>query len=498
MITSLHSEMRALVLGTLTSSESVGGSSEHIQGMLQNLESQVIALSRPRNEASMQGEAIIAFAMGLTICGDRLGKPSSALDPIHPNDFQNAAQLFHKACRLGLKEAYRYLGDLYYEGHGVDICHRTAAQLYKKGAARKDASANFKLGWCYQFGHGVEKDGSQCVKHFREAVDGGSGEAMGALGYLKLSGKIVPSDHFGAHQLLKKADKEVAFFVKHSLAVCYEKGIGEDRNPVKAFQIYREFFDDGFLITTIQLAHCYDTGSGVERNPREATKVLEQCVNSGTWYSDRFKAYLGLRLIQGNGVERDAARGKAIIIDSTKSGSAHSWYALGECFRHGLGFRKNIKKAKKFYKKAIDSDNGTPGVIASCIALGEMFEYGDGVTASIIKAMNYYMRAADRLSSVGQWKVAIALESGIGIKKNIHGAVHYFKLCANSGNVEAQRKSATYYMKGHGVERPRWYIREIIEEAARGGSKEVKKWLKVEGANSSDRCFRFNGRPSSI
>ena len=472
MISSMQSEMRTLVHAALTSFLPVAESSERIQQFLQNIESQAWAISRTRNDAVIKGEASIALATGLTIYGDRVGKASSAFGPLHVEDLNRAAQFFHKACRLGVKEAYRHLGDLYYEGHGVEICHRTAVELYRKGAARNDAAAKFKLGWCYQFGFGVDKDTILCVKYLREAVDGGSGEAMGELGFLKLHGKIIPTDLSGAHRLLKKAEKMDVFLSKKSLAVCYDKGIGEDRDLVKAFQMYRECFDNGFL-PAAQLAYCYDTGKGVERDPRKGAEVFERCMNSGTWHSDFYKACFGLRLIQGNGVERDVARGKAIIIDSTKSGSAYSWNALGECFRYGLGFRKDAKKAKEFYKKAIDSETGVQGVVASYLAMGEIFEYGDGVTASIIQANKYYLAAANRLCPIGQWKVATALENGIGFKKNIHTAVYYFRLCANSGNVKAQRKSVMYYMQGHGVERPREYIRKAMEENARRGSKEM-------------------------
>ena len=475
MISSLQPDFRALVLGALTSSESMTMGIEQFQQFLQNVELRVGFLPRTYNDSIMEIEARIAFAMGLALYGDRIGKPNSAFKHLHQYDFRRAARFFRKACRLGVKEAYRHLGDLYYEGHGVEVCYRTAVEFYGKGAAQDDAAAKFKLSWCYLFGHGVEKDGSKSLLHIRGAVDGGSGEAMGVLGYWKLHGKMVLSDHLGAYQLLKKAEKKDVFLTKESLAVCYEKGIGEDRNPSKAFQLYRECFDGGYFMTTARLAHCYDTGTGVKRDPREATKVLDRCMTSGTWYSDRFRAYLGLRLIQGKGVEKDIARGKAIIIDSTKSGNSHSWNVLGECFRHGIGFGRDIKKAKEFYKKAIDSDSGSPAVLAAYVAMGEIFEYGDGVTASIIRANKYYMGAADRLSSIGQWKVATALENGIGIKKNIHRAVHYFRLSANSGNAKAQQKSVTYYMKGHGVERPRGYIREVVEEAARGGSEEAKK-----------------------
>ena len=485
-ILSIQSDLRALVLAELASPESMLKSSEHVQQFLQNVELQVGALPRIRDDSIMKNEARIAFAMGLTIYGDRIGKSNRAFEELHPDDFHRAARLFRKACRLGTKEAYRHLGDLYYEGHGVEVCYRTAVEFYRKGAARNDAAAIFKLGWCYEFGHGVDRDGLQCVKYFREAMEEGSCEAMRVLGYFKLNGMKIPCDHSGAYQLLKKAEKKNVILAKASLAICYEKGIGEDRDPVKAFQLYRECFDGGCFLTTARLAHCYDVGIGVRRDPREATMVLERCMNSGTWYSDRFKAYLGLRLIQGNGVEKDVARGKAIIIDSTKSGNSHSWNVLGECFRHGIGFGRDIRKAKEFYEKAIDSDDGAPGVVAAYVAMGEIFEYGDGVTASIIQANTYYMRAANRLSSIGQWKVATAFEKGIGMKKNIHRAVHYFRLSANSGNVRAQQKSVTYYMKGHGVERPHGYIREFIEEAARGGREKAKKWKTIEGSNSDD------------
>ena len=498
MISSLQSDLRALVFPALTSPEPMLESSEHIQKFLQNVRLQATALLRTCNDGIMKNEARIAFAIGLTIYGDRIGKPNSAFGELHRDDYHSAARFFRKACRLGVKEAYRHLGDLYYEGHGVEVCYRTAVELYSKGAAQSDAAAKFKLGWCYMFGHGVDKDGLRCVKYYREAVEEGSGEVMRGLGHFKLIGIKIPSDHSGAIQLLKKAEKKDVFLSKASLAVCYEKGIGEDRDPVRAFQLYRELFDGGCFLNTARLANCYDSGIGVKRDPREGTKVFQRCMNSGTWYSDRFKAYLGLRLIQGNGIEKDAARGKAIIINSTKSGNSHSWSVLGECFRHGIGFGRDIRKAKEFYKKAIDSDNGSPAVVAAYVAMGEIFEYGDGVTASIIQANKYYMGAADRLSSIGQWKVATAFEKGIGMKKNIHRAVHYFMLSANSGNVRAQQKSVMYYMKGHGVERPRKYIREVIEEAARGGSQEAKKWLKIEDSNLIDRLFRFNRRPSSI
>ena len=225
MISLLQTGTRAFVLSALTSSESMIVSSDHIQQFFHDVESQARALTVTRNGSPIKGEARIAFAMGLTIYGDRIGKPNSAFKQLHPEELHSAARFFRKACRLGVKEAYRHLGDLYYEGHGVEICHRTAVELYREGAARNDAAAKFKLGWCYEIGHGVDKDGLLCLKYCREAADGGSGEAMGTLGFLKLQGKILPTDYSGAYQLLKKAEKKGLFISKKILQHVTTKGL---------------------------------------------------------------------------------------------------------------------------------------------------------------------------------------------------------------------------------------------------------------------------------
>ena len=124
---------------------------------------QVVAFPRTCNDGIMKNEARIAFAMALTIYGDRIGKPNSAFEELHPDDFHRAARFF-PACRYGVKEAYHHLDDLYYEFHGVEVCYRTAVELYRKVAGKNDAPALCKLCWCYEFGYDVDRDALQCLK----------------------------------------------------------------------------------------------------------------------------------------------------------------------------------------------------------------------------------------------------------------------------------------------------------------------------------------------
>ena len=63
------------------------------------------------------------------------------------------------------------------------------------------------------------------------------------------------------------------------------------------------------------------------------------------------------------------------------------------------------------------------------------------------------------------------------------------RLAADSGNVRAQRKSVTLPMKGHEVEGPHEYIREIMEKSTPRDSIEAKKWLNTEESIRIDQIL---------
>lgn len=290
--------------------------------------------------------------------------------------------------------------------------------------------------------------------------------------------KLTPSSYGEAARLLGKAESMGVFAAKQSYGLCYAFGLGVERNPVKAFELFKESFQGGNLSATAQLANCYDTGFGVERCPAEATAVCERCMKAGSDSSGLIHPTYGMRVIMGNGDEKNEARGKALIMDARNS--SRKWFVLGECYRHGIGFEKDERRAKQFYRKAVDWDRdaATGARTEAYVALAEMFEMGDGVGADINRAAKYYLNAADHRQPKAQWKVALAYQSGVGLPKSVYKALFYFEMCANSGNPRAQRKCVSYYIQGHGVERPRDSATKMIREAAQAGNWEAKSWLR--------------------
>ena len=58
-------------------------------------------------------------------------------------DVPAAARYFRESCRLVKKEAFRYLGDIYYEEQRIKGNFQKAFEIYKKGRAMNDARSTF-------------------------------------------------------------------------------------------------------------------------------------------------------------------------------------------------------------------------------------------------------------------------------------------------------------------------------------------------------------------
>lgn len=83
------------------------------------------------------------------------------------------------------------------------------------------------------------------------------------------------------------------------------------------------------------------------------------------------------------------------------------------------------------------------------MSLGEMLEHGEGVVKNMQRACNYYTMAAKRMSQLAQWNAGLLLESRRYCFQNISQAVHYFRLCANSGRYEEGFLCAAMVLRSH-------------------------------------------------
>ena len=184
----------------------------------------------------------------------------------------------------------------------------------KRAAEQGDASAQFNLGCCYDFGEGVEKNLQEAVKWYRKSAEQGDAEAQFNLG------------------------------------CCYKRGEGVEKNWHEAVKWYRKSAEQGYASAQFNLGCCYDRGEGVEKNLQEAVKWYRKSAEQG-----HAKAQFNL------GYSYDF--GEGVIQNKIK---AYAWYALAS--------KNGNEKASKNMR--IIAKEMTPSQIEKALALAEKFDKG--------------------------------------------------------------------------------------------------------------------------
>jgi TPR repeat protein len=104
--------------------------------------------------------------------------PASALEDYEAGkqaylagDYSEAFRIWQPLARDGDKFAQFSLGDLYFEGNGVEQDQAASARYFALSADQGYAPAQFNLGNAYLNGHGVEPDDAKAAEWWRKAAE---------------------------------------------------------------------------------------------------------------------------------------------------------------------------------------------------------------------------------------------------------------------------------------------------------------------------------------
>jgi TPR repeat protein len=134
---------------------------------------------------------------------DKLYKEGKAL--YDAKNYTAAVPKLKTAAEKGHKKAQYRLGRCYDKGHGVEENDAQAFKWYSKSAAQDYAKAQYAVGKCYKDGKGVEKDRKKAVDYFSKAAKQDNADGQFALGKSYLKGKGVTADEKKAKSWLTKA-----------------------------------------------------------------------------------------------------------------------------------------------------------------------------------------------------------------------------------------------------------------------------------------------------
>lgn len=320
------------------------------------------------------------------------------------------------------------MGRRFMAGDGVDKDEAAGAEWYRKAAEQGYAEGQCRWGDCLQEGRGVAKDAASAETWFRAAAEQGNAAAQRAMGKYRMAA----GDRAGSVTWLRDAAIGGDAEGQYLLAVCYQKGLGTAKDPVKA------------------------------------KKWLQNAANNG---HAKARAALNAQT-SGGGMQELAAQ--------ARGGNRQAQFQLG---------RKLLKQGREkdgvgWIRAAAES-----GFPDAAIWLAGHFEGNDER-----QAFYWWSRAADFGSPQAQWRMVDLCRRGEGTTASDTEALRWARKAADGGNQHAMRWVAECYENGVGctmdyLEARRWYERA----GERVDVKRMDRMLEGENSSTGTRRTKYKG-----
>jgi TPR repeat protein len=120
------------------------------------------------------------------------------------------------------------------------------------------------------------------------------------------------------------------------------------------------------------------------------------------------------------------------ILSRAEQGDAEAQYTLGNNYHFGIGVKKDVVKARRWYLKTAEN-----GHSEAQYDIGYNYEKGRFVSKSLNKAFNWYRKAAAQANARAQYKIGLFYEQGWSVQKDLEEALEWYKKAASQGHALA-------------------------------------------------------------
>lgn len=309
-----------------------------------------------------------------------------------PKNYELAAFWYQKAEKY---DNYTYmLGLCYYEGtDNVQQDYSKAVSLFKKILSQ---AAYAKLGDCYYYGRGVDKDFKMAVSYYQLGAEGtfGDFDALRGLARCYYNGNGVEQNYMAAIHLWERLDDVIDDAESdYNLGKCYELGLGVAKDQSAATTWYAKSAERGNVIAMYLLGCRYAHGETVEKDARQAAYYFEKLLATPENASEKILAYklfakFELAAIYGYenaGITKNVQRASVLLQDVALKDEAN--LLLGNIYYEDgtQGTQDSYEKAIEYLNKAKAGQNKDATAAANFI-LSKCYRFGRGVPADIHKA----------------------------------------------------------------------------------------------------------------
>ena len=442
------------------------------------------------------------------------------------------------------------LGNCLFVGLGT-VRNRSSAYARYLSAYEKDpslAGAAFRLGLCNLKGLGCEKNESVAYKYFTEGATIGSPEASYMKGECEFFGVGVekaPTDALASFALAitNSGDSaECAAQAMVSLGLCYERGLGVDKDAEAALRLYKKASDLGdanamyrtghLMLSAPELKADYSSariyilraarkdhlsamltmgafaagGKGVQKNFDDAIRWYKRAVTTDISYSpapfdfpERFETAskaairarieaqyrLGMILARHKPSAQGYIEAFELISLAAAMGHKDAMTEITKIFVSG-GDLKAYYESPFSHESATFSD-GNPRPDSNTLAsamnkLGNAFSDGKGMLKkNPSAAVRCYKISAELGHIDAAYHYGWCLRHGVGVRENNTEAVKWLKLSADMGNISAAYSYGLCCEEGAGtgIKNRRDALTYYRKAAASGHAEASKRYIEL-------------------
>jgi len=158
---------------------------------------------------------------------------------------------------------------MYRDGRGVPQNYAEAFRLFRRSANQLFVESEFRVGYAYQAGEGVQKDDAKAA-------------AQNNLGTLYATGQGVEQNHIEAAGWYRKAAEQGLDEAQLTWGIILAGGHGVEANPAEGIRWMRLAADQGHAEAQFRIGYIYASGfGGVPQNNIEASRWFRRAAEQG-------------------------------------------------------------------------------------------------------------------------------------------------------------------------------------------------------------------------
>ena len=258
-------------------------------------------------------------------------------------------------------------------------------------------------------------------------------------------------------------------------------GVSQEKNAPKFDPAITEAkASNGNVAAMVELGKAYWGGNGVAKDADKGRGWLEQAAEKGSVEAEML---LGAAYLSGTNLPKNRELAAKYLLqvaqqqhveEGLKSSQALAQYWVAMMYEQGAGVEKSHDKAIQFLQMAAANGN-----YPAQYDLGSLYNDGTGGMAmDKVRACDLFEKAAEQGHVMAMHNAAYCYQVGTGGKKDDAKALTYYMKAAEAGSVRSQRNLGILYGRSGQAEKAYFWLR-VAESYGDSDSKQFIDKLKT-------------------